>query len=174
MLLQRANTGFCDGQYSFIAGHVEDEESFTAAIIREAFEEAGITVREEDLVPVHFMHRNSDDSVRVDMFFMTEKWEGVPVNREPEKCSDLSWFPMDSLPECTIPYIRRVVTYMLDKRFYSEEGWQAHPALRLPASRGTASAEAASSTAEAASAEASPSKSAAPASAEASGSVGAS
>ena len=98
MLLQRKNTGFCDGEYSFIAGHVEDDESFSAAAVREAEEEAGITVKEENLIPVHFMHRNSDDSVRVDMFFLAEKWEGDPVNREPDKCSDLSWFPMDSPP----------------------------------------------------------------------------
>ena len=123
MLLQRKNTGFCDGEYSFIAGHVEDDESFSAAAVREAEEEAGITVKEENLIPVHFMHRNSDDSVRVDMFFLAEKWEGDPVNREPDKCSDLSWFPMDSLPESTISYIRRVVAYIGEKRFYSEEGW---------------------------------------------------
>ena len=42
LLLRRFNTGYEDGNYSFIAGHVEKSESFTACIIREAKEEANI------------------------------------------------------------------------------------------------------------------------------------
>lgn len=127
LLLRRRNTGFRDGEYSFIAGHVEKGESFTSAVIREAREEAGITVGEEDLKTVHVMHRKSDDSVRMDVFFSTEKWDGEIVNREPEKCSDLSWFPMNSLPENTIPYIRNVINYIREERYYSEEGWLPAP-----------------------------------------------
>ncbi|MDC7232942.1 MAG: NUDIX domain-containing protein [Spirochaetales bacterium] len=123
LLLKRANTGFRDGEYSFIAGHVEEDESFTEAAIREAREEAGITIRGEDLKAAHVMHRNSDDAVRVDIFFTAENWTGEITNREPEKCSDLSWFPLDSLPENTIPYIRRVIECIRKKTFYSEEGW---------------------------------------------------
>lgn len=127
LLLRRQNTGFRDGEYSFIAGHVEKGESFTSAVIREAKEEAGITVREENLKTAHVMHRMSDDSVRVDVFFTVENWEGEITNREPEKCSDLSWFPMDSLPENTIPYIRNVVNYIQEECYYSEEGWLPAP-----------------------------------------------
>ena len=38
LLLQRANTGYHDGDYSIIAGHVEKDETFTDAVIREARE----------------------------------------------------------------------------------------------------------------------------------------
>lgn len=127
LLLRRRNTGFCDGEYSFIAGHVEEGESFTSAVIREAVEEAGIIVKEEDLNTAHIMHRKSDDSVRVDVFFIARSWKGELKNREPEKCSDLSWFPMDTLPENTIPYIKNVVKYIREKRYYSEEGWLPAP-----------------------------------------------
>lgn len=127
LLLQRRNTGFRDGEYSFIAGHVEEGESFTSAVIREAQEEAGIHIREENLKTAHVMHRKSDDSIRMDVFFTAEEWQGEIINREPEKCSDLSWFPIDRLPENTIPYIRKVVDYIREERFYSEEGWLPAP-----------------------------------------------
>ena len=41
LLSKRHNTGFMDGYYSFVAGHVEKGESYSGTIIREAFEEAG-------------------------------------------------------------------------------------------------------------------------------------
>lgn len=124
LLLKRQNTGFHDGEYSFIAGHVEERESFSQAVIREAREESGMIISESDIRPAHMMHRNSDDAVRVDVFFTVSRWEGEPVNREPEKCGDLSWFPLEELPVNTIPYIRRTLERILQGVFYSEEGWE--------------------------------------------------
>ena len=42
LLRQRHNTGYEDGSYSAIAGHVEPDERITHALVREAAEEAGI------------------------------------------------------------------------------------------------------------------------------------
>ncbi len=124
LMLQRKNTGYMDGWYSFVAGHVEKGESFTDGIIREAMEEAGITLQKGKISPSHVMHRNSDDSVRVDVFFSPSEWEGSPRNREPGKCSDLSWFPLEDLPEKTIPYIRIALEKILSGCPYSEYGWE--------------------------------------------------
>ncbi len=60
LLFRRFNTGFGDGQYSFIAGHVEEGESVTATAIREAQEEAGIGLTVADLHFAHILHRHSD------------------------------------------------------------------------------------------------------------------
>lgn len=124
LLLKRKNTGFHDGEYGFIAGHVEDRESFSQAVIREAREESGLILRHEDIKAAHTMHRNSDDAVRVDVFFTASRWEGEPANLEPEKCADLSWFPLGALPGNTIPYIRRTLERILKGVHYSEEGWE--------------------------------------------------
>ncbi len=123
LLLQRQNTGFMDGWYSYIAGHVDKGESYTQAIIREAEEEAGILLKPEDLTASHIMHRNSDDSVRTDVFFTARKWEGNIRNREPGKCSDLSWFFLNDLPEKIIPYIKDALDCIGQGIFYSEYGW---------------------------------------------------
>lgn len=126
LLLRRANTGYEDGNYSLVAGHVDPGETFTDCIMREAFEESGIKLKAEDLKPVHFMHRDSKENIdneRVDVFFTTEKWEGKIVNKEPHKCDDLSWFDLNNLPANTIPYIKYALQKILDKNFYSEFGW---------------------------------------------------
>ena len=126
LLLRRFNTGYEDGKYSLIAGHVEPEESFTQCIIREAKEEAGISLKPEDLQVVHVMHRNSgatENNERVDVFFITKKWDGKIANKEPNKCDDLSWFELDKLPNNLIPYIKQAIKNIKNEIHYSEYGW---------------------------------------------------
>ena len=52
ILLQlRQNTGYMDNMYDFAcSGHVEKGESYTTALVREAKEEIGITLKEEDFM----------------------------------------------------------------------------------------------------------------------------
>ncbi len=126
LLLRRYNTGYEDGNYSMVAGYVEPNETFTQCVIREAEEEAGIVLKPQDLKVVHVMHRNSkaaEDNERVDLFFTAEKWDGEIVNKEPDKCDDLSWFEVDAIPDNVIPYIRQAIEEIKNKVYYSEHGW---------------------------------------------------
>ncbi len=125
LLLRRFNTGYEDGKYSMIAGHVDRGETFTQCLIREAEEEAGIVLKPEDLKVIHVMQRNSgteENNERVDVFFVVEKWSGVPKNKEPHKCDDFSWFDLNEIPDNTIPYIRQAIDCIKNKIFYSEHG----------------------------------------------------
>lgn len=124
LLARRANTGYCDGQYSLPAGHVESGESFTQALVREVGEEIGIRVTTDDVKAAHVLHRKAEDgSERAEVFYTAAHWVGGIQNLEPEKCDDLSWFPLDSLPENTIPYIRTVLEHIEKGVSYSEYGW---------------------------------------------------
>lgn len=108
LLLRRANTGYEDGKYGLVAGHVDGNEMLTVAAAREAREEAGVTIEPADLELKTVMHRRQEDE-RIDFFFEVKKWEGEITNAEPDKCDDLQFFPIESLPENTIPYIAHAI-----------------------------------------------------------------
>jgi 8-oxo-dGTP diphosphatase len=128
LMLRRFNTGYQDGNYALVAGHLNGNESFQNAIIRESKEEANIILQPKDLSVAHVMNRydlQNDLELRekVDVFFVAKKWQGEIKNMEPNKCDDLSWFPIDKLPANTIPYIKKVISNVRKKIFYSEFGY---------------------------------------------------
>lgn len=123
LLLLRKNTGYEDGNYSVVAGHPEGNETFTSAMCREAYEEAGIKISPDDLKFVQVMHRKSDHE-RISFFFTTDKWEGEIINNEPDKCGDLSWFSLEKLPDNIITYIKKAIENYLKKISYSEFNWE--------------------------------------------------
>lgn len=127
LLLRRANTGFYDGSYSVPAGHVEPGESATAALVREVFEEIGVTVSVRDLGVGLVMHRKSGSSERVDFFFSTGVWEGEIVNAEPGKCDDVAWFSLTDLPAAVVPYVRAAIDLHRQGCTYAEFGWDGPP-----------------------------------------------
>lgn len=125
LMLRRANTGYEDGNYSLVAGHVDPGESFSKTAAREALEEAGVFVFQDDLSIAHIMHRKwTDGDERVDVFFIADAWEGDITNLEPEKCDDLSWFDINALPDNTIDYVKVALGHILDGVWYSEIGWE--------------------------------------------------
>lgn len=122
LFLRRFNTGYEDGKYSVIAGHIERNETARETIIREAKEEAGIDIDLDDLELIHVMHRNEDEK-KLDFFWSTKKWRGEPKIRESQKCDLLTWFKLDNLPDNVVSYIRQAIDCYLCKKFYSEYGW---------------------------------------------------
>jgi 8-oxo-dGTP diphosphatase len=127
LLARRYNTGFQDGRYSFPAGHLcGDEETLSQAVIREAREEIGVEIDSADLELVHVMHRKQKeptDERRINLFFAAKKWSGKPRIMEPDKCDDLRWFELDSLPDNTIPYIKQAINCLRKNVKYSEYGF---------------------------------------------------
>lgn len=122
LLSRRMNTGFCDGSYSVVAGHLDGGETTTLAMIRESKEECGIILSPESLKMAHVMHRKSNEE-RVDFFFTASNWEGNPINIEKNKCDDLSWFLLNDLPDNMVPYVKQGILNFNEGIFFSEFGW---------------------------------------------------
>ena len=122
LLLRRANTGYEDGNFSVIAGHLDGNETASQAIVREAVEEAGIIVAPADLRFVHVMHRKEAAAAdeRIDLFFAATRWQGAPEIREPGKCSELRWAALDALPANMVPYVRAALEHYGQHRAYAE------------------------------------------------------
>lgn len=108
LLHLRRNTGYMDGYWATIAGHVEAGESVLAAAAREAYEEVGVVIAPRDLLPLTVMHRTQNDGdpieERVDFIFACRSWVGEPRRMEVEKSEALDWFPVSDLPSPVVPH----------------------------------------------------------------------
>lgn len=124
LLLRRTNTGYEDGKLSLVAGKMDGNEEVKRAAAREAWEESGVRVDPADLEVASVMHRLSDTGEWIDFFLTVKRWEGEPYNREPDKCSEMAWYPLDGLPEDMIPYVRQAVENVLAGVFYDSYGWR--------------------------------------------------
>ena len=122
LLLLRHNTGYEDGKYSVIAGHLEGNETIHAAARREAMEEAGIIIQPQDLQVVGVMHRREGDE-RIDWFLAARKWQNTIRNMEPQKCRHLRWFALDQLPPNMVAYVRRALDNFQQGRWFDSFGW---------------------------------------------------
>ncbi len=121
LLSKRINTSHEDGNYGLVAGHLEKGETPQEAIVREAKEEIGLDIKEEDLEVVHVSFNQSElDYFQI--YLTPKKWQGEVENREPERCADLAWFAEDSLPPNTIKYIAFVLGKIKEGVMYSNFG----------------------------------------------------
>lgn len=105
LLALRQNTGYNDGLYGLVGGHLEAGETFVQAVLREAKEEVGIEIDPVDLQQTHVMHR-LDNIQTVNVFFRCTRWAKEIQNCEPEKCAGLTFFPKEALPETLTSFIR--------------------------------------------------------------------
>ncbi|MCI8352359.1 MAG: NUDIX domain-containing protein [Clostridia bacterium] len=122
LLLKRANTGYEDGNYSLVAGHMDGNETIKQAMIREAKEEAGITIAEEDIEIVTFLHRKTAPE-RLDFFLKCDKWNGEIINKEPYKCSELNWYDINNLPSNIIPCVKKAIENYQNNIMFDNFGW---------------------------------------------------
>lgn len=121
----RENTSWMNNFYGLPSGKVEDNESFTAAAIREGKEEVGVDINREDLVHVHTVHRRSPDNGMqwVDVYFDVAKWEGEVINAEPHMHSELAWLDPANLPDNVIPPVTEALEAISKGETYSEFGY---------------------------------------------------
>lgn len=119
VLLQlRRGTGYMDGRWATLAGHVDPGESVHEAAVREAPEEAGVRLDPADLEAVTTLHRfergGPQVEQRCDWFFVARRWSGDPAVAEPDKAAEMHWFPLAALPDLVVPHERLVLDGVRD------------------------------------------------------------
>lgn len=125
LLLKRAGSSYMNGYYSLVSGHVERGESPTAAMIRECAEEVGVELKPENLEIIHIMYYVAfeGDHERVSFLFKAKNFQGEPQIMEPDKCSELRWELLDSMPDNLVPELKNFFMGMKQNKFYSEPGY---------------------------------------------------
>lgn len=123
LLSRRFNTGYQDGKYSLVAGHLDGGETAQQCIVREAVEEIGITLNIDHLNVVHVMHRLAPDREYFDIYVCATEWSGDISNLEADKCDELQWCPMDKLPDNILPEVKFALENIGNNVHYSQFGW---------------------------------------------------
>lgn len=128
LMLRRAGTGYMDGYYSLVAGHLEGGEPLSRAIMREAEEEVGIYIAEDALQLIHVVHTppepgDTPEQERIDFYFKVSVFSGKVSNCEPHKCDDIGWFEIDQLPGNIVPRVAAALRGILAGTLLSEPHW---------------------------------------------------
>lgn len=127
LMALRRDTGYADGLWNLPSGKLEAGEDALSAVIREAREEIGITLRPGQLrlaTTVH--HRAADERGRIGLVFTAgydPGTHGTPVNAEPHKCAGINWFDIAALPAETTAYTADCVRAFLDGTAFMLSGW---------------------------------------------------
>ena len=114
---------------TFPGGHIESGESFAASVIREVYEETGLTIENPRLCGVKEWE-NSDGSRYIVLLYKADRFSGK-VRNSPE--GKVCWAALYSLPSLRLsPDFEKLLEVFLRddlSEFYFEqtpEGWQDH------------------------------------------------
>jgi 8-oxo-dGTP diphosphatase len=125
LLLRRAGHLYAGGQLCLPSGHHDAGESITGTAAREAAEETGLALDPGGLRMVLAMHQRSrDGGARFGFFFEPTHWDGEPVNREPDRHTELVWADPASLPPDTVDYTAQAIRAIEQGRHFTVNGWE--------------------------------------------------
>ncbi len=117
----RRNTGYRDGFYTVPSGHVDVGELPMSAMVREAEEEIGVVLKEEDLECVHSQFQKD---VYADYYFRircdAQAFNGEAENKEPEKCGEVRWETLEELGDGVVLKVRYALECIEKRIFFSE------------------------------------------------------
>lgn len=119
LMLKRQGTGYCDGDYDLPGGHLEKNEDIFDGMIRETKEEIGIILAREEMEILHIYHRYKSGMLK--FVFKVNKYEGEPINEEPDKCEKIEWININNLPENIVPSIKIELENIKAKIYYEKE-----------------------------------------------------
>lgn len=123
LLFYRMDGYFKDGWWVLPAGHIEENETATQAVVRETKEELGIDVDIKNVEFAHIVHNLVGDNKRMDFYFLIKDFKGELQNLEPSKCVKMQFFSKDKLLfEKIAPTTLQALQSIWNKKHYSERG----------------------------------------------------
>jgi len=110
LFLHRRNKNIfkAPGHWGLVGGKIEQGEKPIECAIREAHEEVGIILKQEDLTFVNVAwekvtatppNQTAITETLIACTFVARTWQGIPINKEPEQHDAMEWFALDVPPD---------------------------------------------------------------------------
>jgi 8-oxo-dGTP pyrophosphatase MutT (NUDIX family) len=119
LIQKRKGSKLWPGYYALPAGHIDEGENQYDALVREAQEELGITLKKEDIINSYVVLRRNYFEIDgkqlepyIDYYFEINKYEGTPKIMEENKCDELLWADINDLP---YPFINYSGDFLADR-----------------------------------------------------------
>jgi ADP-ribose pyrophosphatase YjhB (NUDIX family) len=87
------------GHWSIVGGQVDHMEPAADAARREAEEESGLKIHSARFLCLSEQRIESDRQHWISLIYVTDDFSGEPQLMEPDKLSEIGWYPLDDLPQ---------------------------------------------------------------------------
>lgn len=115
------------GYWHVPTGKIEDGEFPKQAIIREAFEEVGLTINPKlgTVIAAKIKSfKNPELTWRdINLFYAVKDPQDELINKEPRLHDAMDWFDMDNLPNPIIPVVKFGIEQYQRSELYGEFGY---------------------------------------------------
>ena len=116
---------------AFPGGHVEKGEAFADSVIREVYEETGLTIEQPRLCGIK-QFRTEENSRYIVLLYRTDKFEGQLISSSE---GEVFWLTLEQLDQYPLtPHFEQVVEVMLrddlSEFFYDQSGGEWVPVLK--------------------------------------------
>lgn len=105
LLQRRKGTKLWNGYLALPAGHIDSGEDVYSTAIREAKEELSIDIEISSITDTFVVNRKNKILLPYfDVYFVIGNYSGNIKINEPNKCDELKWVDINSLPQDMIDY----------------------------------------------------------------------
>jgi len=87
------------GHWSIVGGKVDHMEPAADAARREAEEESGLRIHSARFLCLSEQLIEADRQHWISLIYVTDDFSGEPQLTEPDKLSEIGWYPLDDLPQ---------------------------------------------------------------------------